>query len=151
MKKSSCKKQKKYLKSDPNSVLYSEKKIDNRLVKELKISKLIGLVDQSIDDEEKIPTRVYYVEKREIDRLIVYSFDEPFELIHADLRNLDFLEKSATTLNNKYVLLDVDLYSSKVYVNPMRSRKQILRKMEQMYEDIRNKKNMKKNVPSSRQ
>ena len=33
----------------------------------------------------------------------------------------------------------------------MRSRKQILRKMEQMYEDIRNKKNMKKNVPSSRQ
>ena len=102
--------------------------------------KLLGLVEQSIDDEEKIPTRVDYVEKREIDRSTLYSFDGPFQLIHADLGNLEFLAESATT--PRYVLLAVDLYSSKVYVYPMRSRKQILQKLKQFYEDIKNKRNM---------
>ena len=50
------------------------------------------------------------------------------------------------------MLLAVDLNSSEVYVDPMRSRKQILQKMKQFYEDIKNKKNMQKNnAPSSRQ
>ena len=106
--------------------------------------KLIGLVEQSIDDEEKIPTRVGYVEKREIDRSTLYSFDGPFQLIHANVGNLKFLGKSAKT--PRYVLLTVDLYSSKVYVNPMRSRKQILQKMKQFYEDIKNKRNRKKTM-----
>ena len=66
--------------------------------------KLIRLVEESIDDEEKIPIRVDYVEKREI-----------------DVENLEFLKKSATT--PRYMLLAVDLYSSKVYIYPMRSRK----------------------------
>ena len=44
------------------------------------------------------------------------------------------------------MLLAVDLYSSKVYIYPMRSRKQILQKMKQFYEDIKNKRNMKKTV-----
>ena len=106
--------------------------------------KLIGLVEQSIDDEEKIPTRVGYVEKREIDRSTLYSFDGPFQLIHANVGNLEFLGKSAKT--PRYVLLAVDLYSSKVYVYPMRSRKQILQKMKQFYEDIKNKRNRKKTM-----
>ena len=106
--------------------------------------KLIGLVEQNIDDEEKIPTRVGYVEKREIDRSTLYSFDGPFQLIHADVGNLEFLGKGAKT--PRYVLLAVDLYSSKVYVYPMRSRKQILQKMKQFYEDIKNKRNIKKTM-----
>ena len=85
------------LKTDPNSVLFSEEKIDKRLLKKLKKSKygkdslllkLIGLLDQKIDDEEKVPTQVDYVEKREIDRSTLCSFDGPFQLIHADVRNL---------------------------------------------------------------
>ena len=142
----------KNLKTDPNSVQFSEEKIDNRLVKNLKknsrhakdslLLKLIGLAEQSIDDEEKIPTRVNYVEKREIDRSILYSFDGSFQLIHADIGNLEFLGKSVTA--PRYVLLAVDLYSSKVYVYSMRSRKQILQKMKQFYEDIKNKRNIKK-------
>ena len=83
--------------------------------------KFIGLVEQSIDDEEKIPIRVDYVEKREIDRSTLYSFDGPFQLIHADVGNLEFLRKSATA--PRYMLLAVDLYSSKVYIYPMRTRK----------------------------
>ena len=90
----------KNLNTDPNSVLFSDEKIDNRLIKKLKKSKyakdslllkLIGLVEQSIDDKEKIPTRIDYVEKREIDRSTLYSFDGPFQLIHADVGKLEFL------------------------------------------------------------
>ena len=143
----------KNIKIDPNSILFSGEKIDNILIKKLKKSKypkdslllkLIGLVEQSIDNEEKIPTRVDYVEKRETDRLILYSFDGPFQSIHAEVRNLEFFGKSATTL--KYVLLAADLYSSKVYVYPMHSRKQILQKIKQFYENIKNKRNMQETM-----
>ena len=70
----------KNLKTDPNSVLFSDEKIDSTPLKKLKKSKyakdslllkLIGLIVQKIDDE-KVPTRVDYVEKKEIDRSILY-------------------------------------------------------------------------------
>ena len=86
--------------------------------------KLISLVDNKLEDEEKVPTKVDYIEKSEIDRFSWYSFDAPFQLIHADTGNLEFLGKSTTT--PRYILLFVNLYSSKIYVYPMRSRKQIL-------------------------
>ena len=97
MKKSSWKKHKAYLKTDAHSVLFSDEKIDNRLIKKLRKSKyakdslllkLIRLVEQSTDDEEKIPTRVDYVKKREIDLATLYSFDGPFQFIHAGVGNL---------------------------------------------------------------
>ena len=55
------------LKTDPNSVLLSEKEIDERLLKKCKISKfakdslllkLISFVDIKLDNEDKLPTRV---------------------------------------------------------------------------------------------
>ena len=55
-----------------------------------------------------------------------------------DIGNLEFLGSSTTTL--RYVLLTVDLYSSKVYVSPMHSRKQILQKIALFYNEIKNKK-----------
>ena len=126
----------KNLKTDPNSILFSDEKIDSRLLKKLKKSKyakdslllkLIGLIVQKID-EEKVPTRVDYVEKREIDRSTLYSFDGLFQLIHAVVGNLEFLGKSATT--PRYVLLAVDLCSSKVHDYLMCSRKQVLQNNE---------------------
>ena len=124
MKKSCYKRQKNIfssLKTDPNSVSFSEENIDTRLFKKFKKSKyakdsqllkLINLVDNKLQDEEKVPTRVDYVEKREIGRSTLYSFDGPFQLIHAHVGNLEFLGKSATT--PRYVLLVIDLYSSKI-------------------------------------
>ena len=56
--------------------------------------------------------------------------------MHADVANLECLGKSASVPN--YALLIVDLYSSKVYVNPMRSRK-IHKKLEQFHIDVQNK------------
>ena len=43
----------------------------------------------------------------------LYSFDGAFQLMHADVGNLEFLGKNATF--PQYVLVLVDLFSSKVY------------------------------------
>ena len=56
-------------------------------------------------------------EKDDIDRSNLYRFDGPFQLLHADVGNLQFLGKSAT--DPKYCLLFVDLFTSKVYVYPI--------------------------------
>ena len=62
-----------------------------------------------------------YVEKREIDHSTLYSFNAPFQLLHADVGNLEFLGKNATF--SQYVLVLVYLFSWKVYTYPMKSRK----------------------------
>ena len=51
--------------------------------------------------------------------------------------NLEFLRKSAT--DPKYCLLFVDLFKSKVYVYPMKSRKSTLNKMEIFYTEVEGK------------
>ena len=86
------------LKTDPYSVLFSEEKIDNRLLKKLKKSKyvkdseLLKLInlgdDKNFLDDGKVPNRADYTEKREIDRSTLYSFDGLFQLLHADMENL---------------------------------------------------------------
>ena len=81
--------------------------------------------------------RMDYVEKREIDHSTLYSFNAPFRLIHADVRNLEFLGKNASFPH--YVLVLVDLFSSKICTYPMKSRKQIRQKLEQFYRDVRGK------------
>ena len=89
--------------------------------------KLVNLADnKSFLNDDKSAIRADYVEKREIDRSTLYSFDGPFQLLHADVGNLEFLEKNATF--PQYVLVMADLYSSKVYTYSMKSRKQILQK-----------------------
>ena len=72
---------------------------------------------------------------------MLYSFNAPFQLLHADVANLEFLGKSVSVLN--YALLIVDLYSSRVYVDPMHSRKQILKKHEQYHVDVQNRRKNK--------
>ena len=52
----------------------------------------------------------------------------PFQILHANIGNLQILEKSAT--NPKYFLLFADLFASKVYVYPMKTGKSIASKME---------------------
>ena len=81
------------------------------------------------------------LKKREIDRSTLYSFDGPFQLIHVHVGNLEFLWKSA--ISPRYVLLVVDLYSSKVYVYPMSFRKLILQMLGHFYDEIKHKRNKK--------
>ena len=56
----------------------------SRYTEDSLLLKLIYLVDNKLNDEEKAPTRVDYIEKREIDRSTLYSFDGPFQLIFYD-------------------------------------------------------------------
>ena len=93
-------------------------------------------------EDNKVPARADYVEKRKIDRSTLNSFDGPFQLLHADVGNLEFLGKNATF--PQYVLVIIYLYSSKVYTYSMKSRKQILQKMKLFYDEVRSKRKGKR-------
>ena len=58
-----------------------------------------------------------------------------FQLLHADVGNLEFLEKNTTF--PQYLLVIVNLFSSKIYIYSMKSRKQILQKFRLFYGDVR--------------
>ena len=62
-------------------------------------------------------------------------------MLHADVGNLEFLGKSATI--PQYGLVIVNLYSSRAYVCPMRSKKKILEKVKLFYEEVRSKRKNK--------
>ena len=140
------------LKIDASSIAFAEEILDKKLLARLKKSryiegksffKLVNLLNNNnvIFDVNNV-NRTDYVEKREIDRSTLYSFSRPFELIHADVGNLEFLGKNATF--PRYVLVVVDLFSSKVYAYPMKSRKQIRQRLEMFYDDVKNKRKRKK-------
>ena len=140
------------LKVDPSSVSFSEEILDKKLLNKLKKSKcktdklfykLVNLIDsKNVFDDGRAPIRTDYVEKREIDRSTLQSFDGLFQLLHTDVGNLEFLGKNATF--PKYVLVIVDLFSSQVYAYSMKSRKQILQKLKLFYDDVRNKRKGKR-------
>ena len=118
------------LKTDPVNVLFSEELLYKRLLKNLKESryakdtklwKLINLAEnRDVLDNNKVPTRT--------------DSECPFQLLHADLRNLDFLGKKDTFL--QYILVIIDLYSLKVYTYSMKPRKQILQKLKLFYDQV---------------
>ena len=143
------------LKTDPASAIFAEESLHNKLLKELKkshydvdkqLSKLVNLAhSKNFVDDGKSTTRTDYVEKREINRSILYSFDGPFQLLHADVGNLEFFGKNATF--PQYVLVVVDLYTSKVYTYSMKSHKQILQKMKAFHDEVKNKRKGKRMRP----
>ena len=102
---------------------------------------ILKLLDKKnvIFEPEKVK-RTDYVEKREIDHSTFYSFDALFQLFHADIASLEFLGKNATF--PQYVLVLVDLFSSKVYTYSMKSTKEVRQKI--FYGDVRSKKKKKK-------
>ena len=114
------------LKTGKNRVLFAEEKIKNNLLKKSKYSNdkqpKVNIFSQKSrrnnkKNKQAIPIRLVFIEKRDIDRLTLYSIDGPFQLIQADIADLRFLGKSAT--HPKYCLLAVDVFSSKVYNYPM--------------------------------
>ena len=115
----------------------------SRYKKDSLLLKLILSADNTDQqDDDKIPARADFVGKRDIDISTLYCFDGPFQLIHADVGNVEFLGKNATI--PRYVQVVVSLYSSKVYIYPMRSRKQISQKMRLFYDEVRSKRKNKR-------
>ena len=141
------------LKVDPSRVSFAEELLDKKLRLKLKKSKYeddkqffktVNLLDNksSVNFEPENVRITDFVEKREIDHSTLYSFDTPFRLVHADIGNLEFLGKNTTF--PQYVLVLVDLFTSKVYTYPVKSRKQILQKLEEFYREVRGKRKGKK-------
>ena len=65
----------------------------------------------------------------------------PFQLLHADVANLQFLGKSA--IDQKYCLSFVDLFTSKVCTYSMEFRRFILNEMRHFYKEVAQKKKQK--------
>ena len=85
------------------------------------------LEDKNFHNKETVPLVTPFVEKKSnIDQSTLYSISKPFELLHADIADLRFLAKSA--VDPKYCLLVVDLFTSKVYVYPMKNRRLLAKK-----------------------
>ena len=82
------------LKVDPQSATFAEEILDKKLLVRLKKSKYsrdkqffknVNLLDKkSVTFNPESVSRTDYVEKRNIDRSILYSFSRPFELVHTE-------------------------------------------------------------------
>ena len=67
----------------------------------------------------------------------MYSFNSPFQLLHADIADIRFFSKSAA--DPHYCLLFVDLFTQKIYTFPMKKRNLLKKKMQTFYEEVENK------------
>ena len=75
--------------------------------------------------------------KSNMDHSTLFSINKPFDLLHADIAVTRFLVRSA--VDPKYCLLLVDLFTSKIYVYPMKNRTFLAKKLKLFYEDIEKK------------
>ena len=143
----------KLLIKDKNSVFYAadciNKKLINRsktsfydndkvFVKLYKESENIKKIYNDENNQPNLPLATPFTEKkRDTDCLTLYSFKGLFKLLHADTADLIFLAKS--TVNPKYYLLVVNLFTSKIYIYPMKKKHFFKKKLELSYEDISKK------------
>ena len=79
----------------------------------------------------------FYDFKSNVDHSTLYSIGKPFQLLHTDIADTRFLAKSV--IDPKYCLLLVDLFTSKIYIYPMKRRNLLARKLKLFYEDVKNK------------
>ena len=141
------------LQNDSKSVFYLNTNITKKLLKKLDKSpyqkdRVFKEIYQKLEDKElaetddKIPLKTPFVEKKgDIDRSTLYSVEKPFKRVHADIADLRFFAKNA--VDPKYALLAVDLFTSKTYVYPMKSRKLLARKLQLFYDEIEPKRDGK--------
>ena len=97
-------------------------------------------------NNENVILQVYtsFIEQKNIDRTTLFSIKAPFELIHADIADNNFLAKPSVV--PVYCLLFVDLFTSKVYTYPMKKRSLLKNKLEVLYKKILPKGDMKKTM-----
>ena len=118
--------------------------MNKQLIKKVKKSRyekdsvFINLYDKvkhvNIEEENTVPIYMPFVEsKKNIDKSTLYSFNGPFQLLHADIAEIRFFSKSA--VDPKYCLF-VDLFTQKIYTYPMKKRNNLKRKMEIFYQEV---------------
>ena len=101
---------------------------------------------KQIEDKKKFKnsdllpiTTPFYESKSNVDHSTLFNISKPFELLHGDIADTRFLAKSA--VDPKYCLLLVDLFTSKVYIYPMKNRSLLAKKLKLFYDDIQSKRN----------
>ena len=141
------------LQKDSRSVFYASTNISNNLLKKLRKSPYEKdivfkefyekLQNKDILKEiDQIPLATpFFEQKKDVDRSTLFSIEGPFELCHADIADLRFLAKSA--VNPRYALLIVDLFTSKVYVYPVKNRSLLAKKLKLFYDEIDQKRSGK--------
>ena len=118
------------LQKDPRNVFYLvgnlSKSILNKATKSVyeKDKVFVNLYNQLEDknfyQNNNLPLVTPFVNKKSnVDHSTLYSIGKPFELLHADIADTRFLAKSA--VDPKYCLLLVDLFTSKIYLYPMKN------------------------------
>ena len=136
------------LKKDGESVSFASEKINKQLIKKIERSKFEkdiiflklynNIKNVNLDEKEEIPTFVPFIEnKKDIDNSTLYSFNGPFQLLHADIADIRFFSKSA--VDPHCCLLFVDLFTQNIYTFPMKKRNLLKKKMQIFYEEIQHK------------
>ena len=96
------------------------------------------LEDKNFYQNNNLPLVTPFVNKRRnIGPSTLYSISKPFELLHADIADIRFLAKSV--VNPEYCLFIVYLFSSKIYVYPMKNRSLLAKKLKLFYQEIKQK------------
>ena len=143
----------KTLQKDPKSAIYTNTDITKNLLKKIAKSpyekdRIFNDLYKKLDDKDfnkdkdKIPLKTPFFEnKKDIDRSTLFSIEKPFKRVHADIADLRFLAKSA--VDPKYALLAVDLFTSKTYVYPIKSRKLLAKKLRLIYNELEPKRDGK--------
>ena len=137
------------LQRDPRSVFYSigtfSKSVVNKAYKSANKKDVVfvnlykKLEDKNFYQKKEILPLVtpFFNQKSDVDHSTLYSISKPFDLVHGDIADTRFLAKSA--VDPKYCLLLVDLFTSKIYIYPMKNRGLLAKKLRLYYEDIQNK------------
>ena len=121
-----------------NSVVFAADRLNVRLLNKIKKSsydkdqvfyklfKKLESEEKDVIEESKVPFYTPFVEQRkDIDRSsALYTVNGP----------LQFFAKSA--VDPKYALVYVDLFTSKVYVYTMKTKNNLLKKIEEFYREI---------------
>ena len=110
-----------------NKSVYEKDKVSVNLYKQLE--------DKNFDKKLNVPiVTSFFTQKNDVDHSTLYSISKPFDLVLGDIADTRFFAKSA--VDPKYCLLLIDLFTSKIYVYPIKNRSLLSRKLKLFYEEI---------------
>ena len=139
--------------NDPKTVFYTvsslNKTISNKAKKSAYAKHTVfvnlyeKLEDKNFHEKQTLPLATPFIDKESnIDHSTLYSISKPFQLFQADIADLRFLAKSA--VDPKCFLLAVDLFTSKIYLYPMKNRSLLAKRLNIFYDNIESKRNGKR-------
>ena len=101
------------------------------------------LEDKNFGKKLNVPfVTPFLTQKNDVEHSALYSIGKPFDLVHGDIADTKLLAKSA--VDPKYCLLLVDLFTSKIYIFPIKNRSLLSKKLKSFDEEKKQKKTQEK-------